>query len=133
MGMQGHYDTKEGSPDMIHFEAAARAYAEVTGKVQMTEMDLKATDNYDGTENTMKEEYQREAGRYSEIFSSIRKLEKEGVNFEGITFWGVVDGHSWLQYFCNVGGGAGGKHKQVPLLFDDNDQPKPAFFSFILK
>ncbi len=131
MGMQGHYDTSEGSPDMIQFETASKAYAAVTGKVQITEMDLKATGSYDGTEKTIRQEYRREAVRYHDIYTSVRKLEKEGVNFGAITFWGVIDGHSWLQYFCNAGGGASGKHSQVPLLFDDAYQPKPAFYSFI--
>ena len=129
MGMQSHYNTSQ-SPTMAQFESAARAYAAVVGKVQMTELDLKATADYDGTKNTLDAEYTREAYRYKDIFDSVRKLEKEGVDFGAVTFWGVIDGNSWLQSRSDVGGGADGTHGQVPLLFDDDYKAKPAFYAF---
>lgn len=130
MGMQSHYNTEE-SPTIAQFESAAKAYAQIVGKVQMTETDLKASSSYDGTKSTREAEYTKEAYRYKEIFDSVKKLEAEGVDFGGITFWGVIDGNSWLQSRSSVGGGADGSQAQVPLLFDDDYKAKPAFYAFV--
>ena len=56
---------------------------------------------------------------------------KEGVNVTAITFWGTADHYSWLQSRSNIGGGNTTGLTQCPLLFDDEYQPKPAFYQFI--
>lgn len=129
MGMQGHYDLS--SPTMEQFEAAARAYADIVGKVQLTELDIKASTEFDGTELTMGTEYTKQAHRYKEIYDSMKKLQAEGVEFDGITVWGVIDPNSWLQGNAGVGGGADGSHIQCPLLFDGSYKAKPAFWAFV--
>ena len=58
MGMQGHYQTG-GSPTVEEFEAAARAYCEVVGQIQVTELDMAASSSYDGTKGTLAAEYER--------------------------------------------------------------------------
>ncbi len=130
MGMQGHYQTN-GSPTAEEFEAAARAYCEVVGKVQVTELDMAASSSYDGTSATLKAEYERQAKRYQEIYTSIRRLKEEGYKVGNITIWGVIDKNSWLQTSSSVGGGTDGKRKQCPLLFDDDYQVKPAYWVFV--
>ncbi len=129
MGMQGHYDLR--TPTIEQFEDAARAYADIVGKVQLTELDIKASAKYDGTEATMGTEYTKQAYRYKEIYDSMKKLQAEGVDFDGITIWGVIDPNSWLQGNAGVGGGADGTHIQCPLLFDGNYRAKPAFWAFV--
>lgn len=129
MGMQGHYQTS-GSPNMTEFASAARAYAMIVGQVQITELDMKASNSYDGTTATRQAEFAREGKRYKELFDTVMSLRREGVNITNITVWGVVDKNSWLQTFNAVGGGADGKNKQCPLLFDDDYQVKPAFWAF---
>ncbi|MCA1595226.1 MAG: endo-1,4-beta-xylanase [Chloroflexi bacterium] len=57
---------------------------------------------------------QRLADQYANLFKVFLKHKSVKV----VTFWGVNDGVSWL---------ANGK----PLLFDGDDQPKPAFFAVI--
>jgi endo-1,4-beta-xylanase len=57
---------------------------------------------------------QRLANQYSNLFKVFLKHKSVKV----VTFWGVNDGVSWR---------ANGK----PLLFDNNDQPKPAFDAVI--
>lgn len=57
----------------------------------------------------------RLANQYSNLFKVFMKHHKY---VKVVTFWGVNDAVSWR---------AGGK----PLLFDDNDQPKPAFDAVI--
>lgn len=130
MGMQGHYGTA-GSPTVEEFKAAARLYAQIVDQVQLTELDMGATSFYDGTEKTRAAEFATQGYRYKELYDAVKTLRDEGVNFTGITFWGVIDKNSWLQSSSNVGGGSDGKRKQCPLLFDDDYQVKPAFWAFV--
>jgi len=58
---------------------------------------------------------QRLANQYAELFKAFLK-HKNSVKV--VTFWGVNDAVSWR---------ANGK----PLLFDGNNQPKPAFYAVI--
>ena len=129
MGMQGHYQTS-GSPTMEEFSRAARAYAEIVGQVQITELDMKASSRYDGTAATRDEEFAIQGERYRKLYDTVKSLREEGVNITNITLWGVVDKNSWLQTFNAVGGAADGKQKQCPLLFDDDYMVKPAFWAF---
>ncbi len=127
MGMQGHYNIDW--PAISQLEAAVRAYAAVVGTVMLTEMDLKASPSFDGT--NLDEEYERQAVRYREIYKALLALDKEaGIHVSGIIFWGVTDPYSWLQSFSNVGGASDGKQRQCPLLFDGNYRAKPAFYAF---
>lgn len=130
MGMQGHYQTN-GSPTAEEFEAAAKAYCEVVGQVQITELDMAASSSYDGTKATLKAEYERQAKRYEDIYTSVRRLKEEGYKVGNITIWGVIDKNSWLQTSSSVGGGTDGTRKQCPLLFDDNYQVKPSYWVFV--
>lgn len=129
MGMQGHYGTS-GTPSAAEFEASARAFAAVVGKVQITEFDMSASEYYDGSEETKAAEYSMQAYRYKEIYDVVKQLRSEGIAFSGITFWGVIDRYSWLQTSSSVGGGSDGTRKQCPLLFDDDYQIKPSFWAF---
>ena len=129
MGMQGHYQTS-GSPTVEEFARAARAYAEIVGQVQITELDMKASSRYDGTAAARDEEFALQGERYRELYDTVKNLREEGVNITNITLWGVVDKNSWLQTFNTVGGAADGQQKQCPLLFDDDYMVKPAFWAF---
>lgn len=129
MGMQGHYQTV-GSPTVKEFEDAARAYAAIVGQVQVTELDMKASSFYNGTELTRAKEFETQGWRYKSLLEKIKSLREEGVNITNITLWGVVDKNSWLQTFNAVGGAADGKQRQCPLLFDDDYMVKPAFWAF---
>ncbi len=129
MGMQGHYYLD--SPTIEQFEEAARTYADIVGKIQLTELDIRASSEFDGTEATMKSEYNKQAYRYKEIYENLKKLQSEGVEVGGMIIWGVIDGNSWLQSNADVGGGADGTQTQCPLLFDDNYKVKPAFWGIV--
>lgn len=129
-GMQGHYDMS--SPAMDKIDAALRAYARVVGKVQITELDLKASEEYNGSDEAKATEYEKQATRYKIIYRILKSAnEEEGISVTGITFWGTVDHYSWLQSRSDVGGGADGNLPQCPLLFDENYEKKPAFWAFI--
>ena len=129
-GMQGHYTVNAPSVDQI--EKAARAYSEVVGKVMLTELDVKVSPLFDGSEEGLPDEYARQAAYYSSIYELMKTLNKEdGITVSGITVWGVIDTYSWLQQQSNVGGGATGTILQCPLLFDGKYKAKPAFWAIV--
>lgn len=129
MGMQGHYQMS--SPSMVDFENAIRAYAAVIGNVQITEMDMKSSDSYDGSAEAKEREFTRQAERYNTLYWVMKTLNQEdGINITGLTFWGTVDHYSWLQSRSDVGGGNKEGLPECPLLFDEMYLPKPAFYVF---
>lgn len=129
MGMQAH-NKPLMSPSVTDFEKAVRLYAEVVDEIQITEWDVKVSSGYIATEMGKEQEYIRQAEYYHSFYEVIQKLRAEGINFGGMTFWGVIDPNSWLQSSSNVGGGADGTLEQLPLLFDGGYQAKPAFWAF---
>lgn len=129
MGMQGHYGMT--SPDMSQIDMAARVYSQIVGTVQLTELDLRASDTYDGTLESREKEFERQAGRYRIIYRIFCSLNSESQVPTGITFWGTVDHYSWLQSRSDVGGGTDGTLPQCPLLFDENYEKKPCFYVFL--
>ena len=120
MGMQAHYQIASNNPSMEQFKTAAKAYAAIVDQVQVTELDFKGA-------TSAKDD--RLAERYKAVYDTIRRLREDGVNFTGMTIWGVTDKHSWLQSSNNNGGGADGSARQYPLLFDDYYKAKDCFWA----
>jgi len=60
--------------------------------------------------------------RYAELFNVYLKYHKA---IERVTFWGVTDRHSWLNYIPIKG------RTNYPLLFDRRGHPKSAFDAVI--
>lgn len=130
MGMQSHHTVS--SPTARQLKDAAIRYGKIVGKIQLTELDLKASNEFDGTDATLQDEYTRQAYRYKEIYDIMREVDAmDDIDVNGITVWGVIDGNSWLQDSSDVGGGADGSKRQVPLLFDDDYKAKPSFYAFV--
>jgi len=129
MGMQGHYGIND--PGFTDIEYAAKLYGEIVGNVQITELDITASDSYDGSPESKDEENEKLKKRYNMIYFTLKSVnENTPTNISGITFWGTVDHYSWLQSRSNVGGGNKTGLPQMPLLFDENYQPKPCFYVF---
>lgn len=130
MGMQGHYNVDSPTPEQ--FEDAAKKYGEVVGKIMVTELDFKASTQYDGTAATLENEYNIQAHSYKNLYQTMKKLHDENsVEVGGFIVWGVIDCNSWLQMYTGVGGGVTDGRAQCPLLFDDNYQAKPAFWGIV--
>lgn len=127
MGLQGHYDMTQPTGGQV--KIAAIRYAEVVGNVAITELDYKASASYDGSPEEKEKEFRRQYYKYKEILQAMQELVNEGVTVRTVTVWGVIDRNSWLQTQSGVGGGANGKQRQCPLLFDDNYQAKPSFYA----
>lgn len=64
----------------------------------------------------------RLAARYAELFRVFLKHRGE---ISRVTFWGVGDGDSWRNNFPIRG------RTNYPLLFNRQDQPKPAFYAVL--
>lgn len=110
MGMQGHYILSH--LDIAACETAARAYAALGLKLQVTELDIHCTRN--------DEEGQQELARaYGALFRMLLGLCRDGIPVEAVTFWGLTDDDSWLTGFR--------KERSYPLLFSGDRQAKPAF------
>ena len=129
MGMQGHYNMF--NPSVKDIEKAIRAYAAVVGKVNYSELDMKVSGDV-SSEEKLQKEYLAQAERYHDIYQLLLKLDaEEGIDISGITWWGTVDHHSWLQESSELGGGANGGMTQCPLLFDTKYKVKPSFWAFV--
>ena len=110
MGMQGHYVMND--MDISLCETAARAYAALGLKVQVTELDIHCNSGSDETQKKL-------ARLYGDYFAMLRKLKDEGVDIEAVTFWGVTDADSWLTGFR--------RETSYPLLFSREKEAKPAY------
>jgi endo-1,4-beta-xylanase len=62
------------------------------------------------------------AERYAELFRVILKYSGK---IDRVTFWGVTDADTWLNYWPLQ------PRTDYPLLFDNNGRPKPAFDAVI--
>lgn len=141
VGIQGHWGLNY--PKTEYIESAIDAYAALSVKVMITELDVDVLpltkegqiigtvmshDQFqleefkeflDPYANGLPSEVQQQlADRYSELFRIFyRKRDK----IDRITFWGVHDGMSWKNGYPVPG------RTNYPLLFDRNKQAKPAF------
>ena len=126
IGSQAHISVS--SPSFEGMDACLTELASLGLPIHITELDVNSAQ--DGQRNTsadisenaastqgglVAESEQRLAKQYSNIFKAFLK-HRDSVKM--VTFWGVNDGVSWR---------ASGK----PLLFDANNQPKPAFDAVI--
>jgi endo-1,4-beta-xylanase len=81
-------------------------------RVNISEMDIRARD----LEGSWPERLALQAKVCSELFDAC--LEQPA--FEGITFWGFTDAHSWIHRRYG---------EDRPLLFDRDYEPKPVYFA----
>ena len=114
MGMQGHYVLP--LLDVNACEAAARAYAGLGLKLQVTELDIHCSSADDAHTAALAEAYRS-------WFAMMKKLSQEGTEIEAVTFWGVTDADSWLPGFR--------REPSYPLLFTADRKAKPAFDAVI--
>ena len=127
-GMQAHYNVDGFSA--AQFKSVAKKYAQAAGKVQLTELDFKASSTYDGTAATKESEYTKMAYCHKNLYEAIKALKAEGTNVSGLTVWGVIEPNSWLHSQSDLGGGASGSAR-CPLLFDGNYKAKPAYWAYV--
>ncbi|ADL52595.1 endo-1,4-beta-xylanase [Clostridium cellulovorans] len=110
IGMQSHLDM--GFPDTNTYKAALTKFGSTGLEVQVTELDITTSD-------TSATGLANQATKYAAIMQSILDAKKAGTaNITNVVFWGITDGTSW-------------RATRLPLLFDGNYYPKPAFDSVV--
>lgn len=138
VGIQGHWHA--GRVPFKAIEESIEAYAALGLKVMITELDLEilprdfqgadvnqrmatgdaTLDPYvDGVPDSVS---QQQGSDYESLF---RLFLKHRDKIGRVTFWGVNDGQSWLNYWPIAG------RTNHPLLFDRQGRPKPAFHRLV--
>jgi endo-1,4-beta-xylanase len=139
VGLQGH--NKMDWPSLQQQDETIAAFGRLGVKVMITELDidvLPAASGHRGADITLNVELQSKlnpytnglpdgvqqalANRYRDLFGVYLKHRDV---ITRVTFWGVSDGDSWLNYWPVRG------RTSYPLLFDRNGKPKPAFDAVI--
>lgn len=130
-GMQGHHEID--SPSKARIKECIARYGAIVDKVQVTELDIKSSQGYDGSAAMRPAEETRTGHRYKDIYQAYVEADQEAkgaFDVNGFTVWGVSDKYSWLNDFNGAGGGSNGR-PQSPLLFDKQYQAKPAFYGIV--
>jgi endo-1,4-beta-xylanase len=137
IGMQGHWTM--GFPALEEIETAIEILSSTGLPLHITELDLDllgrsqflgadvdlsrievTPENNPFADGALpQEESARFTQRYGELFEL---LVRHSDKIDRVTFWGVGDGDSWLNFWPVRG------RTNFALLFDRDYQPKPAFF-----
>ncbi|MFN2145486.1 MAG: endo-1,4-beta-xylanase [Anaerolineales bacterium] len=119
IGMQMHINVIV--PSGAEIEESIEAYAEL-GEVHITEMDMSLYNNdNDAYESAPRDVIIEQGYRYKEVFEA---LNNQADNLGSVTFWGMADDHTWLKTWPKV-------RLNLPLLFDEQLQAKPAYWGVV--
>lgn len=135
VGLQGHYKMDWPAPEQV--DSTIKAFAALGLKVLITELDidvlpydfgkytadinyrLKDREELNPFKNGLPDSMQRAlADRYSSLFKVFLN---NSASVSRVTFWGVTDKESWLNYWPIMG------RTNYPLLFDRDGKPKKAY------
>lgn len=139
VGTQSHFQLSKPPTDEI--EKTIKDFAGLGLKVAITELDVdvlpsrepagnadisrreQGGDEFNPYTKGFPDEMQEKlARRYSDIFGVYVRHSK---SIDRVTFWGLDDGHSWLNGFPIRG------RTNYPLLIGRDLKPKPAFFAVL--
>ena len=128
VGLQAHWSIYE--PTQKELVTTIERYASLGLKVQITELDMSVYPweknqrslRPDETDKLTTKAEQKQAEQYAMVFKVFRKYKNV---ITGITFWNISDRHSWLDNYPVK------ERKNYPLLFDQNLQPKKAYWQVV--
>ncbi len=127
IGMQGHYNVS--SPTEDEFRAAIERYAEVVDHIHITELDVRVNAGQGGQlvgENGVRAlTPELEALQNDQYGMLFRVMREHRAVIDNVTFWNTDDANTWLD------NRQGSRGRSFPLLFDDNLQPKSAYYRVI--
>jgi len=129
IGLQGHWAVNE--PSIGQLDSTLQRFASLGLKIQVTELDISVypkehnsrasnSADIDTLFSAQKEQQQLEV--YKMSFELFRKYRE---HISGITFWNISDRRSWLDNFPVK------NRKDYPLLFDQQLQPKKAYWEVV--
>lgn len=125
VGLQMHINME--NPEISEIEKTIELYGSLGLNVIVTEMDVSVYKDFQpGGEHEAKKEYTQEildqqAERYYQLFECFKKESKAGI-LKDVVFWGITDRFTWKNDFPVPG------RTDIPLLFDREGKPKPAFY-----
>lgn len=128
VGLQGHWSLEE--PTEQELRKAIEQYSSLGLKVQITELDVsiypwekdRRAKRPDESDAYTPELEQKQIEQYKMFFRVFR--ENKNV-LTGITFWNISDKYTWLDTYPVPG------RKNYPLLFDQNQKPKKAYWEVV--
>ena len=120
IGLQGHYNI---FLDLNELKKSIELFSSLDLLIHITELDVSI---YKHEEQEIRFDTPAEAGSridkqielYDKMFTLLREYKSEVKN---VTFWGLNDKVSWLNYFPVQ------NRRNFPLLFDDESKPKDAY------
>ncbi|PIB34716.1 1,4-beta-xylanase [Reichenbachiella sp. 5M10] len=128
VGIQGHWSVYEPSESTLR--ATIDRFTGMGLQVQITELDVSIypkehapRDKNEDDDDTFTDELkQKQIDQYDMIFRVFRENKEK---LSSVTFWNVSDQYSWLDFFPVNG------RKDYPLLFDEDNQPKEAYWKVV--
>lgn len=129
VGLQAHWSIF--SPSEQELRNSIEKFSALGLKVQITELDMSVYKSEGGANREKRADEsdtftpdmeQKQAEQYKMVFKVFRE-KKDAIT--GVTFWNVSDKHSWLDNHPVAG------RKNYPLLFDQNLQPKKAYWEVV--
>jgi len=118
VGMQFHLDAAH-PPSKEDMVATMRRFGDLGVSIYITELDV----NLINLRGAQSEKWEKQAQVYKDVVEAC----VESAVCKSVTIWGVSDRFSWLlnpeiQQRFNLRG-------EAPLIFDENYNPKPAYFA----
>lgn len=128
VGIQAHWSIFE--PSEKELRATLDKFSSLGLKVQITELDVSVypwekykRDRKQGESDVFTPEMeQKQVQQYKMAFDVFRDYKKV---ITGVTFWNLSDKYTWLDTYPVSG------RKNYPLLFDQNLQPKKAYWEVV--
>jgi len=119
MGLQCHVNLYYPGLDLM--KEAIELYASLGVRLHITEMDLSyfRFEDKEGMDRPSEELEEKHAKLYGEYFKLFREYKDY---IDNVTLWGVSDRYTWLDEFPVR------DRKNWPLLFDEEGNPKKAFY-----
>jgi|GEM_PF-198640 len=125
VGHQGHIGINYGSVEAV--EETLKNYLDLGLEVELTELDMSVYSGLTAPDAPITEEQLiRQAYKYKDLIDMLKGLDTQYPDqFLGLTFWGLKDDMTWLNYYDDV------NRTDAPLLFDKNGKAKYAYWALV--
>lgn len=123
IGLQAHWSLEH--PTLDNIREAIERYASLGMMLHITELDVSVFDFEDKRTDLLspiEEMMERQAERYQQFFRLFKEYRE---HITSVTFWGAADDYTWLDNFPVYG------RKNWPFIFDQQHQPKQAFWDIL--
>jgi endo-1,4-beta-xylanase len=128
VGLQAHWSIYE--PSESELRSTIEKFSSLGLEVHITELDMsiypwekERRPRREGESDEYTPELeQKQVEQYGKVFKIFREYKKD---ITSVTFWNLSDRSTWLDNYPVRG------RKNYPLLFDENNQPKKAFWEVV--